>query len=317
MNLRHPLHIISIILLLLVAALAGGMSLSQEQDAEDAQNAEDAQDEEQAVPILEFRTYDCKWLRYKNYNPVGGRKLAIEGLSEFPYRYVISENRLALADLEAADTLAEQLAQYGVTDESAQAYDEERLDGACDAERLGGNYPDVFCVPGTGVMPDGRVSLALYHPETFEIVALTTSIDNRGGGATDAGCWSPPTPEPAPQPASTEQAPQDPSPGCGPYAPGQWISAEDYDASGLNLPISTEKTQFPITVYVCEAPQGAPSYLQAHPLIKPTPRATPVEKRGSSGGGSDDDDDDDDDDNDDVDDDDPVNCEANPSDPRC
>lgn len=310
MNMRHPLHIIAILLLLLVAALAGGMSLSQEEDAEDAQ------DEAQAVPILEFGTYDCKWLRYINYYPNGGRKIAIEGLSEFPYRYVVSEDRPALHDLEAADTLAEQLAQYGVTDESALAYDEERLDGACDTERLGGYYPDVFCVPGTSVMPDGRVSLALYHPENFEIVALTTSIDNRSGGATDAGCWRPPTPEPAPQPqpASTAQAPQDASPGCGPYAPGQWISAEDYDASGLNLPISTEKTQFPIIVYVCEVPQGAPSYLQAHPLIQPTPTATPVEQRGGGGsddGGSGDDDDDDNDDNG------PVNCETDPFNPNC
>jgi hypothetical protein len=70
------------------------------------------------------------------------------------------------------------------------AQDEERIDGACDTEKLRGSSTDVFCALDAHVMPDGRVSLVLYHPESFEMVALTTAIDNRGG-ATNAGCVNP------------------------------------------------------------------------------------------------------------------------------
>lgn len=286
---RHRLPIISILLLTLAAALAGGLSLSQEQDA---------QDDAPAVAILEFSTYDCKWLRYKNWNALVARKLAIEDHSLFPFRHLVSENRPKLADLEAADSLAEQLAQYGDIDESAVVYDEERLGGDCDTEKLSGDYADLFCVPGTSEMPDGQVSLVLYHPESFEIVALTTAIDNTVGGATYAGCWRPPTAEPTPVVEAASE-------GCGPYAPGQWVTAEEYEASGLNLPVSTENTQFPILHYTCMAPESAPSYLQAHPLIQPeptpTPTPTPKPRRSEPDAAADDDDESGDDDNDEED----------------
>ena len=257
-----------ILVLLLVISLWGGINLAQQEG--------DEQEEALAVPVLEFNTYNCEWLRYKNFTEPGRRKLEIEGLSSFPFYHLISNNKPELADLEAADTLAEQIAQYGEIDESTLAYDGGRARGTCRTDLVGGNYPDVYCVPGTSALPDGYVYLALYHPESFGIVALTTTIDNLGGGAASAGCWDPFASVPTPDPEPTEPAPQDAPAGCGPYAPGQWITVDEYEASGLDLPVSTENTQFPIFVYVCLVPQDNSSYLQAHPLIQPTAKPTPT-----------------------------------------
>lgn len=231
-------------LLLAAVTLSGGRNLAQ---------GATERGPRPAVPILEYHTYDCGWLRYRNLAENGERKLAIENVTEFPFRYITSKASVELTKLEATTTLAEQLSQYEGAAESALATGEGGFDGACDTEKLSEKGEDVICVPGVYEMPLARVSLALFHPETFEIAALTTTIYNKNGDAARAVC-APPAVEVTP-------------PGCGPYASGQWITAEEYSASALNLPVSTENTQLPILHYVCLTFDDKPSYLQAYPLI--------------------------------------------------
>ncbi len=232
-----------------------------------------------AVPILEFRSYDCKWLRYRNPEAGGGRKLELDDLSLFSFQYVLSDEAVKLRkpwaanDLRDAASLGEQLAFYGFMDGQAPVYAEDQQAGHCDADKLGDWSSDTICVPGSRVLPVGHVSLALFHPASMSLAALTTSIENIGGYATGLGCWRPSaTPEPAT--------------GCGPYAPGQWLAAEEYAASGLDLPLKTENSQPEVRHYVCMIPQAGPAYLEAHPLLQPqAPAATP-EPEGDDPGGS-------------------------------
>ena len=281
------------LLALMTIALPGGMHLAQEQD-------------EQAPPpaltVLEFRTYDSGWLRYRNSDEAGEPKLAIENVTEFPFRHVISETLLELDDLQNAETLAEQIEAIGEIDDGLLVYDEEEVDGICDTEKLSGST-DTLCVPGTSAMPDGLVFLALFHPETFELIALTTSIDNRALGATQAdysqATEQPTTQQPA-DPPVVENAPT----GCGPYQVGQWILASEYDASGLNLTVR-EAGNCPVASYNCYQPDEGAPYLQAH-----------CEGSGDDSAGDDDDNDDDDDDDGGL----PageLNCQETPEDPRC
>ena len=139
------------------------------------------------VPILEFRTYHSDWLRYRNADDRGDPKLSIEGVSQFEYSHIVSTVRLRMDNFDyAAELTAEDL-----------IYDAANIIGLCDTNRLS-NSPDTLCTPGTSELPTGQVLLALFHHETRELVALTTTIDNKALGATKAD-WSRPTPEPLAQ----------------------------------------------------------------------------------------------------------------------
>ena len=166
--------------------------------------------------ILPFHTYHAKWLRYINARD-GEPILAVEGVTEFPYRFIVSGSRLEVEDFADADTLESLL--------EAAAYDADAIAGNCKTDKLPDALPDVFCAPGTSGMPWGQVVLALYHPQSHELVALTASIDNKAGGATKAD-W---TPTPAPASESTAI-------GCGDYVAGQWIKASDF-VNSANLPV--------------------------------------------------------------------------------
>ena len=203
--------------------------------------------------ILEFRTYELAWARYRNIDAAGDPKLAAEAGTTFPFiRVNNGYGRIRMDDLESADAVADLIAFHEI------AYDEEAIAGSCDPNKLAPNSSDIFCVPGTSGMEHGQIFLALFDAETGALLAITTTIDNKAGGA-QRESWAP-TPEPAPaatpEPAGTQ--------GCGPYAPGQWIDAKDLDA-GLGLRIVGAGAH--VTTYVCMMPADGGAYLQGHPLL--------------------------------------------------
>ena len=203
--------------------------------------------------ILEFRTYELAWARYRNVDAAGNPKLAADAGTTFPFiRVNNGYQRIRMSDLESADAIADLIAFHEI------AYDEAAIAGACDPNKLAPGSSDIFCVPGTSGMEHGQIFLALFDAETGALLAVTTTIDNKAGGA-QRESWAP-TPEPAPaatpEPAGTQ--------GCGPYAPGQWIDAKDLDAS-LGLRIVGGGAH--VTAYVCMMPAEGGAYLQGHPLL--------------------------------------------------
>ena len=157
-------------IILLIIALAG-IAFADNTEDESAQDSDTAPDAPNPV-ILPFRTYHAKWLRYTNAHD-GQPILAHEDATKFAYRFISSGTPLGITELADADTLASIL--------DAAAYTDSAIAGNCKTDKLPGDLPDVFCAPGTSAMPFGHVILALYEPETNEIAALTTSIDNNAG----------------------------------------------------------------------------------------------------------------------------------------
>ena len=203
--------------------------------------------------VLEFRTYELGWVRYRNVDAAGNPKLAAEAGATFPFiRVNNGYERLRMSDMESAEAV------QALIDKHAIAYDEDAIAGSCDPNKLAPGSSDIFCVPGTSGMEHGQILLALFDAETGALLALTTTIDNKAGGA-QRESWAP-TPEPAshatPEPAGAT--------GCGPYAPGQWIDAKDLDA-GLGLRIVGAGAH--VTAYVCMMPAEGGAYLQGHPLL--------------------------------------------------
>lgn len=201
-------------------------------------SASEADDPPDQPPLLEFHTYERGWTRYKNADDEGAPLLHFPDATKFPFAWLVSG-----AETETGDPV----------------YDEAALDGVCDAEKLKGKSSDVFCAPGTAGMPQGLVYLALWHPETHELVALTTVIDNRAGGAARLRSQPQAPAQPAAETAGEGK--------CGPYNPGQWIKAADYAASGLGLPIQREGVGDPITDYACVLPENGEAYLQAYKIV--------------------------------------------------
>ena len=214
--------------------------------------------------FLEFHTYDKQWTRYKNLDANGDAVLAVEGVTMFPFKRIVHRKRLKLADLRDVDTLAELLAAHDFS------YDEAAMDGVCDTARPLPNSDDIFCVPGTAVMPPGQILYALYHPETGALLALTETIDNKNSVATHRDWTVTPTPEPTEEPRERITT-------CGPYEPGRWISAAQYHALGYELPIRGEGVTKPYTDFQCVLPDTGDAYLQAYHFSDRVP---------SSGGGS-------------------------------
>ena len=221
--------------------------------------------------VLEFRTYELGWARYRNIDPAGNPKLAAEAGQTFPFiRVNNGYQRIRMADLESADAVADLIAFHEI------AYDEDAIAGACDPNKLAPGSSDIFCVPGTSGMEHGQIFLALFDAESGALLAITTTIDNKAGGA-QRQSWAP-TPEPAPAPQATPEPAG--GTGCGPYAPGQWIDAKDLDA-GLGLTIVGGGAH--VTTYVCMMPADGGAYLQGHPLLNG--EGGDDSRRGSTGGG--------------------------------
>lgn len=203
------------------------------------------------IAALQFRSYELGWARYRNVDAAGNPKLAADPGATFPFILVNNGHiRLRMRDLESADAIAALIARHEI------AYDEDRIAGHCDLNKLAPASSDIFCVPGTRGMEARQIFLVLFHPETHEIAALTTTIDYKAGGAQR------PTPMPAPAATPEPEAPQSSSDGCGPYAPGQWIPVEQHDPA-LGIPIIGAYAG--TTVYLCQVPAAGSPYLQAHP----------------------------------------------------
>ena len=202
---------------------------------------------------LEFGTYELGWVRFKNIDSDGERKLdADEGIT-FPFTRINNgTTRLRLEDMDA-ETIAELIETHEI------AFDENAIAGQCDPNKLPGARADLFCVPGTSGMPRGQIFLALFDGETGDLLALTESIDNKAGGALQD--WSP-TPEAAENQAAAAT-------GCGPYVAGQWIKAADYAASGLNLPVrGAGHDADKVTDYTCVVAADGSAHLLAYNLAE-------------------------------------------------
>ena len=202
-----------------------------------------------AIAILEFRTYELGWARYRNVDSAGNPKLAAEAGTTFPFiRFNNGYERIRMSDLESADAIADLIAFHDI------AWDEDAIAGRCDPNKLAPGSSDIFCVPGTRGMAHGQIFLALFDAESGALLAITTSIDNKAGGALRES-WKP-TPEPAPE------ATPEPATGCGPYAPGQWLSAMDHDVSGFGIPIVGAGEN--VESYQCLVAEDGGAYFQAH-----------------------------------------------------
>ena len=235
--------------ILTLLVLATLIALSAYGQAQDTATENDAPASE--IAALEFRSYELGWARYRNIDAAGNPKLAADPGATFPFMRVNNGyTRLRLRDLEAPDAIADLIAQHEI------AYDEAAIAGHCDPNKLAPASSDIFCVPGTSGMEAGQILLVLFHSDTHEIAALTSTIDNKAGGAQR------PTPMPAPVATPEPETPQTKTDGCGPYAPGQWIPIDQHDPA-LGIPISGAHAG--TTTYVCEVPAAGSPYLQAHP----------------------------------------------------
>lgn len=228
-----------------------------------------------AEPVigLELGTYERGWTRFLNSGPDGELFLEVDGVTRFPWIPVNNgHTAIEVEDFEDADFAA------NLVIERQLIHDEELVAGVCDTEILKQYFTtDILCTPGPGIMQPALIFLVLFHPETYEAVAVTTTIDNRGGGAAQLRQPTS-TPAPAAEPVSDAER------RCGPFAPGQWIKPADYAASGVTLPVNTSGVFGDITDYQCMVPETGSPYLQAYSIRE-------QDGGGDGGDGGDDDDD--------------------------
>lgn len=231
---------------------AEAAAMDQEEDAMEAMD-----DPVAGVDVvgLELGTYHLDWIRFFNSDADGVLILQVEDVTRFPWMQVNNGDvAITVEDLADPDFIA------GLIESAEIVYDEELLAGECDAAiLLGYRSTDLYCTPGTSVLERGNIYLAIFHPETRELVALTTTIDNTVGGAQVTP--QPPAPSAAPTPVSERER------SCGPFAAGQWITPTEYENAGVILPINLDGVWGAITDYQCMVPEDAPSYLQAYSIL--------------------------------------------------
>ncbi len=252
-----------------IESAAGGAS-------EDESVADDVNEDESAldgVVALEFHTYDADWVRYRNLDPDGAARLAHSDVTRYPFRHVQHPTAVGLADLEAPGALAALIEHHGLASPlpASETAAESPL-GSCDTQRLAGLSTDLFCEPGAAAMPAGHVLLALYHPHSNTLVAVTTTIANPGRAAAAAPAKTQPAADT--QAATTDSglakdqqmAPaQDETTGCGPFAAGAWITPAAYAEAGVGLAVNMEGVHGrPVRVYECVVPAEGAAYLQAY-----------------------------------------------------
>ena len=199
----------------------------------------------ESIVILTLHTYELGWVRYYNDADYGAPLLADETITQFPFRAVSTSGGLGVSDFADAALMGALFQEYDFS------FDETLVQGICDTARLREyNSGDIYCVPGTSAMAPGYVTAVLYHPQTHEIVAMTSTIDNVRGAATRYRA-------PVAQQTAGDGA------GCGPYNNGQWVEAADYQAAGLSLTVNTETLLGEITHYRCIVPASGAPYLEA------------------------------------------------------
>ncbi len=163
--------------------------------------AADAMIDVEAIVALPFGSYDTDWMRFKNGELFARPILHIDGISQYPFRVASVKQKFKLVDL-ADLQLKKELIR-----ENALAYSEDAILGICDSKQLAKyGSSDIYCEPGSSVLPPGHAYLTLYNPQTLEIVALTETIYNLDSIATRADEWRDIFPSPADQPAAQPQA---------------------------------------------------------------------------------------------------------------
>ena len=286
---------IRLIALLILACAALSLSLpgiaQSDDEGDNESEAETTIADAQAIDLsgialLQFRTYEKKWVRYINADAAGNMKLAMEGINKFPFRSVSLNLRVTMDNLQTPAVLGSIVTAEGME------YSAGSMSGNCLTEALAKHgATDILCLPGSSVMSPGHAISVLYHPETGEIVAVTSSVDNTGGVATRLE-----TVAPAPAPAApAEAAPAGGASGqeqpagdpnattCGPWENNRWISGNEYWSSGLSLPVDYSQTggETP-DFFICVVPgDGNAPYLRAG--VDPE---KPASGSGSSSGAS-------------------------------
>lgn len=272
--LAPPTRFVVALAILLLAMLAlstqaqstGDQQNSDEATAEDmadssglpALEADDALIEVESIVALAFGSYDTGWMRFFNGVTFAAPILHAEGISQFPFRAASIEHVLELVDLADPQLILDLIADNALT------YSEDDILGLCDVERLAKyGTTDILCEPGASILPHGYAFLTLYNPESLEIVALTETIYNWENIATRADEWRDAAPLPEAEPEeqpdiSTEGA------GCGPWNGGRWISAAEYRAAGIPLPIVEAQVIDAPTHYQCMIPASGSPYLEAY-----------------------------------------------------
>ncbi len=250
--------------------------------SDDESVADDVTEDESAIEgvvALEFHTYDADWVRYRNLDADGAARLAHSDVTRYPFRHVQHPTAVGLAELEAPGALAALIEHHGLASllPASETAAESPL-GSCDTQRLAGLSTDLFCEPGAAAMPAGHVLLALYHPHSNTLVAVTTTIANPGRAAAAAPAKT--QPAAAARPAADTQAAttdsglakdqqmapaQDETTGCGPFAAGAWITPAAYAEAGVGLAVNMEGVHGrPVRVYECVVPAEGAAYLQAY-----------------------------------------------------
>ncbi len=198
---------------------------------------------------LELGTHEPGWIRYFNSDAEGELILQVEDVTRFPWiAFNNGQNVIVVEDFDDPDFIARLIESMEIV------YDEELVAGECDATiLLSYRSTDLLCTPGTQALEIGNIFLALFHPdsEDQEVVAVTTTIYN-------FPVVTPPTALPAPVSDAERR--------CGPWAPGQWITAQEYESSGLTLTVNTDEVWGEITDYQCMTPETGSSYLKAYTI---------------------------------------------------
>ena len=123
------------------------------------------------LAALEFHTYSSDWIRYKNIDEGGNVKVGSEGMTSFPYIYLVSDSPIVLSDLDNGETLEGLVGEYDLLSTV------ENADGLCDTTTLTGLSTDLFCRLGSEA-PQEHFYLVIYSSETLEAIAVTTTINN-------------------------------------------------------------------------------------------------------------------------------------------
>lgn len=249
----------SLTLLTIILALALTIGATAEDDTSTETPVETDEDSQtspvcdMAPVLLKFNTYERGWIRYLNVDDLGELLLsAVDDKSDYPFRrFNNGRARVRIGDLQDLEFLHALASDHDLT------YDEDLVDGVCDVTGLRGyNSSNVLCKPGTEGMEDGHVFLVLYHPLTFNVAALTTSIDNTSGGALRD--WS------LPDRSATTAGDEQYRP-CGPFNEGQWIKVQSLDPDH-GLPVSMKDVLWEVTDYQCVIADDGQPYLQAYSI---------------------------------------------------
>ena len=225
-----------------------------------------------AFAALEFHTYSSDWIRYKNIDEGGNVKVGSEGMTSFPYIYLVSESPVVLNDLDNGETLQGLVGEYDLLSNV------ENADGLCDTTTLTGLSTDLFCRLGSEA-PQEHFYLVIYSSETLEALAVTTTINNLNNAvAGEAISTSESKNRSGPAVPPTDAISDTPSPAIAPTSsssvPPTATPAQRSSSGRSNPPAATPQP----TAASQQPPAATPrptAASQQPPMATPQPTATP------------------------------------------